>query len=151
MAICNLRIGVTGTEETSGIITAKIEAKEATAEIFGIQPLGTGIKIKLADISLGNQRYRWRQNVLEIAARHPALQRYLGPPPEFEGQDDKHFRVVLAEVTADAVCARLISDNVRTNPEEYEDADWDHFYAEYSRLITSFLPDAHKLQVPSEG
>ena len=151
VAICNLRIEVTGTEETRGIITARIGAQEATAELLGVQPLGAGIKIKLEDISLGNQRYRWRQNVLEIAARHPALQRYLGPPPKFDGQDAKHFRVVLAEVTADAVCARLISDSVRTNPEEYEDADWDQFYAEYSRLITSFLPDAHKLQVPSEG
>ena len=151
VAMCDLRIGVTGTEETSGIITARIENEEATAEVFAVQPLGAGIKINLEDIRFGNQRYRWRQNVLEIAARHPALQRYLGPPPEFEGQDAKHFRVVLAEVIADAVCARLISDNVRANPGEYEDADWDHFYAEYSRLITNFLPDAHKLQVPSEG
>ena len=151
VAMCDLRIGVTGTEETSGFITARIENEEATAEVFAVQPLGAGIKINLEDIRFGNQRYRWRQNVLEIAARHPALQRYLGPPPEFEGQDAKHFRVVLAEVIADAVCARLISDNVRANPGEYEDADWDHFYAEYSRLITNFLPDAHKLQVPSEG
>ncbi len=151
VAMCDMRIGVTGTDETNGVVTARIGAHEATAEIFGVQPLGEGIKIKLEDISLGNQRYRWRQNVLEIAARHPALKRYLGPPPKFEGQDAKHFRVVLAEITAEAVCARLIGDNVRANPEEYEDADWDHFYAEYSRLITNFLPDAHKLQVPSES
>ena len=151
VAICDLRIGVTGTEETNGIITARIGDKEATAELFGVQPLGTGIKIKLEDISLGNQRYRWRQNVLEIAARHPALERYLGPSPEFDGQDDKHFRVVLAEVIAEAVCARLIGEIVRNNPEDYEDADWDRFYSEYSSLITSFLPEAHKLQVPSEG
>ena len=151
VATCNLRVGVTGTEETSGIITAKIGDKEATADIFGIQPLGAGIKIKIEDIDLTNQRYRWRQNVLEIAARHPALQRYLGPPPKFDGQDDKHFRIVLAEVIAEAVCARLIGEIVRNNPEDYENADWDRFYAEYSELITRFLPDAHKLQLPAEG
>ncbi len=151
VAMCDLRIGVTGTEETSGVITAKIGSSEATAEVFGVQPLGAGVKIKLEDIDLGNQRYRWRKNVLEIAARHPTLRRYLGPSPKFDGQDAKHFRVVLAEITAEAVCARLISDNVRANPEEYEDADWDLFYAEYSRLITNFLPAVHKLQLPSEG
>ncbi len=149
VALCDLRIGVVGKKETNGIITAKLGAEEATAELFGVEPLGAGIKIKLEDISLGNQRYRWRQNVLEIAARHPALQRYLGPAPEFDGQDAKHFRVVLAEVTADAVCARLVSDRVRASPEEYEGADWDQYYAEYSQLITRFLPIAHKLQVPT--
>ena len=148
VAICDLKIRVTGQDETNGIITARLGTKEATAELLGVHPLGAGIKIKLEDIGLGDQRYRWRQNVLEIAARHPVLKRYLGPPPKFEGQDARHFRVVLAEITADAVCARLISNNVRTNPEEYEDADWDQFYAEYSRLITNFLPNAHKVQVP---
>ena len=150
VAICDLRVNLTGKEETTGVITARLGEKEATADVSGVQPLGAGIKIKLEDIELGNQRYRWRQNVLEIAARHPALKRYLGPPPKFDGQHAKHFRVVLAEVIADAVCSRLISDSTRNNPEEYEDADWDQFYAEYSRLLTSFLPEAHKLQVPSD-
>lgn len=150
VAICDVRVKVSGTEETAGTISAKLGALEVEAELTAVQPAGAGIKIKLEDIGLGNQRYRWRQNVLEIAARHPALQRYLGPAPKFEGQDSKHFRAILAEVTTDAVCARLISDSVRNNPEEYEDADWDQFYAEYSRLTTAFLPEAHKLQVPSE-
>ncbi len=132
------------------MITARFGEKEVTTDVSGVQPLGAGIKIKLEDIELGNQRCRWRQNVLEIAARHPALKRYLGPPPKFDGQHEKHFRVVLAEVTADAVCSRLVSDSTRNNPDEYEDADRDQFYAEYSGLITKFLPEAHKLQVPSD-
>ena len=151
VAICDLRVNLTGKEETTGVITARLGEKEVTADVSGVQPLGAGIKIKLEDIDLGNQRYRWRQNVLEIATRHPALKRYLGSPPKFDGQEAKHFRVVLAEVTADAVCSWLISDSTRNNPEEYEDADWDQFYAEYSRLLTSFLPEAHKLQLPSDG
>ena len=144
-------MAVTGTQETEGILTASTGDMQTSARLLGTQPFGDGIRIKLEDISLGDQRYRWRQNVLEIAARHPALRRYLGAPPKFDGQDEKHFRAVLAEVIAEAVCARLVAESVRSNPEEYADADWSQFYAEYSRLSTSFLPDVHKIQVPGEG
>ncbi len=57
---------------------------------------------------------------------------------------------MLAEITADAVCARMISERVQNNPEEY-DGSWDQYYAEYSKLISQFLPIAQKLQVPSSG
>ena len=149
VARCDLGVRVTGKEETNGIISARLGDQEATADLKTYQPLGAGIKIKLEDISLGDKRYRWRQNVLEIAARHPALKRYLGAAPKFIGQDDKHFRVILAEITADAVCARLVSERATANPEEYDDAHWDQYYAEYSKLISRFLPMAHKLQVPA--
>lgn len=94
-----------------------------------------------------NQRYRWRQNVLEIAVRHPSLKRYLGEKP-WPGQESKHFRLLLAEIVADAVCSKLMCRHVEGNPEDYEDADWDAYYAEYSRLMTQFLPTAHRLQCP---
>ena len=147
VAICDLSIRVTGKEETAAVISARLDAHEAEAALAALQPFADGIKIKLENIRLGNQRSRWRQNLLEIAVQHPALKRYLGPPPEFEGQDLKHFRVILAEVVADAVCARLMGASERNNPEEYEDADWDWFYAEYSRLLAKFLPIAHQTQV----
>ncbi len=151
VACCDIRVGVTGTEEAKAIIAAKLKDAEATADLITFQQLGAGIKIKLEDIKIANQRYRWRQNVLEIAARHPALKQYLGAAPQFKGQDEKHFRVMLAEITADAVCARLVSERVQNNPEEYDGAHWDEYYAEYSKLISQFLPTAQKLQVPSKG
>ena len=151
MARCDIRVGVSGTEDAKAIIAAKLKDEETIANLNTIQPLGAGIKIKLEDIKIANQRYRWRQNVLEIAARHPALKRYLGSAPRFQGQDEKHFRVMLAEITADAVCARLVSERVQNNPEEYDGFHWDQYYAEYSKLISRFLPTAQKLQVPSEG
>ena len=151
VACCDVRVGVSGTEDAKGIIAAKLKDEEATADLVTFQPLGAGIKIKLEDIKIADQRYRWRQNVLEIAARHPALKQYLGSAPRFQGQDEKHFRVMLAEITADAVCARLVSERVQNNPEEYDGFHWDQYYAEYSKLISRFLPTAQKLQVPSEG
>ena len=107
------------------------------------------MRIKLEDIDLGNQRYRWRQNVLEIAGKHPSLRRYLGEKATgFPGQESIHFRLLLAEIVAEAVCAHLLSRNVEASPEDYEDADWDLYYAEYSKYMTKFLPIAHKLQCP---
>lgn len=151
VACCDIRVGVSGAEDSKGIIAAKLKDEEATADLITFQPLGAGIKIKLEDIKIPSQRYRWRQNVLEIAAQHPTLKQYLGSAPRFKGQDEKHFRVMLAEITADAVCARLVSERVQNNPEEYNGFHWDQYYAEYSKLISRFLPTAQKLQVPSEG
>jgi hypothetical protein len=138
----------TNTRDASGTLIARVNGKETTVKLIGTEPKGTGISIKLEDIDLVNQRYRWRQNVLEIAARHPSLQRYLGTKKAgFPGQEKQHFRVLVAEIVADAVCNKI--DANREAIGEYEDyeADWDFFYAEYSKLMTEFLPMAHKLQV----
>ncbi len=151
VAICDLRVRVSGKDDAEGIITATMGSLEATAKLFGTLPLGDGIRIKLEDISLRDQRYRWRQNILEVATRHPALRRYLGAPPKFEGQNEKPFRAVLAEIISEAVCARLVDERVRNNPEEFADADWSQYYKEYNRLMARFLPLVHKIQVPGEG
>ena len=133
----------------SGTITARLGSLSTSAEIASHQPTGADLSIKPEDIDLGNQRYRWGQNVLEIAARHPSLKRYLGDKEHgFPGQEAKHFRLLVAEVVADAVCGLLVSRNVQSNPEDYEDADWETYYAQYSKYMTQFSPIAHKLQCP---
>lgn len=92
-----------------------------------------------------------RNNVLEIAARHPSLRRHLGPAAAFPGQNDPQFRVLIAEIVADAVCAGIVSRNAEMNPESYVNADWDRYYAEYSEFMTRFLPIAHRIVVPEAG
>jgi hypothetical protein len=129
-------------------LTAKCLQHSAEAEVQTEVPEGAGIKIQIEDVDLGNQRYMWRQNVLEIAAKHPSLRRYLGSESEdFKGQDTRHFRLLIAEIVAEAVCARVVA--YREGNFEYEDEnpDWNFYYAEYSRLMTAFLPIAHALQV----
>ncbi|MXX70207.1 MAG: hypothetical protein F4Y74_14765 [Gemmatimonadales bacterium] len=149
VARCEIKLRASD-QEASGTITAKLDSATATAEIKSVLPAGAGIKIKLEDIDLANQRYRWQQNVLEIAARHPSLHRYLGPKVDgFPGQESDHFRLLLAEIVSDAVCAKMMSRNVDETPEDYEDADWDLYYAEYSKYMTLFLPVAHSLQLGS--
>lgn len=148
VAICEFGVKCDG-KEASGTLTASLGPQTVSAGIVSHVPMGAGLSIRLEDIDMENQRYRWRQNVLEIAARHPSLKRYLGDKEHsFPGQETKHFRLLLGEIVADAVCARLVSRNVLANPEEYEDADWDTYYAQYSKYMTQFLPIAHKLQCP---
>lgn len=148
VAIAEFYLTSDGTDAT-GTITVAANGYQATTEIHSVESLGAGLKIKLEDIDLKNQRSHWRQNVLEIAARHPSVARYLGGKTEgFPGQESKHFRLLLAEIVADAVCYKLVAQNIQANPEEYENADWDQYYADYSRYFSRFLPIAHKLQVP---
>lgn len=139
-------------DEASTTVVATIPGiGEAVAEVHAFSPPGAALKIKIEDIDLGNQRYRMRNNVLEVAARHPSLRRYLGPAAAFPGQNDPQFRVLIAEIVADAVCAGIVSRNAEMNPESYVNADWDRYYAEYSEFMTRFLPIAHRIVVPEAG
>jgi len=148
VALCDLTLKCDG-EEASGTLIAILNSQRATASVESHRPLGADLSFTLADIDLGNQRYRWRQNLLEIAARHPSIKRYLGDKEQgFPGQDSKHFRVLEAEIVADAVCALVVRRSVQANPEEYEDADWDLYYQQYSKLMTQFGPVAHRVVCP---
>ena len=55
---------------------------------------------------------------------------------------------MLGEIVADALSAKLLRNHVAENADEYEDADWDRYYYEFSRYMTHLLPAAHKLMVP---
>jgi hypothetical protein len=132
-----------------GTITATVGSSTAEAGLAPSDPPASGIHIRLEDIDHGAMRYRWKKNELEIAARHPSLARYLGSKAEgFPGQEERHFRVLLAEIVADAVCSELLRRNIDANPFDYENADWNTYYADFSEYMTSFLPTAHKLVVP---
>ena len=146
---CDLQIKCKSKEEEFANLSVKLDNLQAVASIVSVPPQGPGLSIKLEDIDCGNQRYRLKSNVLEIAARHPALKRYLGDKESgFSGQELKHFRVLIAEVVADAVCTKVISDKVRTDHDEFDDADWETYYSLYSKLMTSFLPIAHRIALP---
>jgi hypothetical protein len=146
VASCRIRVTCKKGDQR-GTLSAACRGASATAAIHSTPPQGASIKIDIRDVDHMNQRYFWRGNVLEIAARHPSLRRYLGPPDDFPGQEEKHFRVLLAEIVAEAVCSLLISKNAASRPEEYADYDWDAYYAEYTKLLTEFLPVAHASQV----
>ena len=135
--------------EVTTTIRASAFGQEALAEIRVVPESGAALKIRIEDIDYGNHRYRMRNNVIEIAGRHPSLRRYLGPSAEgFPGQDHERFRVLVAEIVADAVCVNIVSRSTEANPESYSNADWEQYYAEYSEHMTKFLPIAHRIVIP---
>lgn len=150
IAECKLRVIVSQPDVKVSVI-AVINGHSAEAELVSGPPPGESIKIEIKDIDLGNQRSRWRGSLLEIAARHPSLNRYLGPPKEFPGQEKDHFRVLLAEIVAYAVCEHVLTRNAITNPEEYQDLDLEALLAERDKLVTKFLPIAHESQLANPG
>ena len=58
---------------------------------------------------------------------------------------------MIAEIVSDAVCGEMLRKRVDANPIDWEGADWDTYYAEFSQLMTLFLPIAHKIQVPQNA
>ena len=134
-----------------GKVRARLNGDQASAEINSNKPPGADIQIQLVDDDFTNQRSMWRQNLLLIATKHPSVRRYLEPAEENRSaQESPHFRLLMAEIVADAVCSKALESHIQENMEEYEGADWHTYYAEYSKLMTQFLPIAHKLQCPED-
>jgi len=139
----------TSTPEAHATIKASWLDESAEAELLAASAAGIGIKINIEDIDLGVQRSQWKSNVLEIAAKHPSIIRYLGPKSEdFPGQNEKHFRLLVAEIVADAVVQKSIAYNESQGVYDDELKDWDFYYYEYNRMMSKLLPQAHKLQLP---
>ncbi len=149
IAVCKLRVAVLDDDASPTRVVARLGEHEAETELRPASAAGTGIVIKLEDVDHGALRYRWNKNVLEIGARHPSLKRYLGPKSEqYPGQDELHFRVLLAEVVAEALCARRLQGNIEANPRDFEGIAWDDYYRHFARMMSDFLPKAHGLMAP---
>ena len=149
VAVCKLTVAVLDDDAAPTKVTARLGKHEAETELRAAAAAGAGIVIKLEDVDHGALRYRWNRNVLEIGARHPSLKRYLGPKSEqYPGQDELHFRVLLAEVVAEALCSRRLQGNIESNPGDFEGMAWDDYYRHFARMMSEFLPKAHGLMAP---
>lgn len=151
IAVSELLVSVDTEASDKAKLVARLGNYVAETQILLIpSTIGVGIQIKLEDVDFGSARYRFVNNVIEIAAKHPSLKRYLGEKSkDYPGQEERHFRILLAEIVADAVCSEVLRRKIQATPEEYEDADWDLYYAEFSELLTKLLPTAHNLVDPN--
>ncbi len=114
---------------------------------------GVPLKIDLRDQDFGKFRAMWgtlegKPNWLLISARHKSLSRYLGPQPDFEGQETPHFRVLLAEIVAEMICRRLLSEEARQRPRDFEFSSTSHeaieeVFGYFAGRMREFLPKAH--------
>jgi hypothetical protein len=146
IAICTFHISATA--PTVAKIKATFEHQTAEATIASVEPKGAGYKIEFSPDDLGNARSKWSGNILYIAAKHPSLRRYLGKEPNYPGQESLQYRVLLAEVVAEAVCAQKVARREQKGEYEDDEKDWDNYFNWYSALMRQFLLLAHETQVP---
>jgi len=148
VAMCEFHVA-TEQPDLRAKITAKAAGRTCEARLISVAPLGAAPEVKIEPTNFTNQRYNWHGNIIQVAAFHPSLRRYLGSASEkFPGQHDLHFRVLLAEIVADAVCSKILERRIIARPEEYGDADWQDYSADFTKLMTEFLPIAHETQIP---
>lgn len=120
---------------------------------------GPNIKIEFRDEDFANYRATWgelegKPNLLLISAKHPSIKRYLGPPPEFVGQNTILFKTILAEVVSESVCRKALRLETENQSWKYNWADKredssileDVFYC-FAQKMRAFLPIAHKIMI----
>jgi hypothetical protein len=126
-------------------ITAQINGDKAITKVKVIQKdeSGVPIKFRIVSKSLGKYRAMWalqEPNVLEISATHESIKRYLGPEPDYTGQEKPHFRVLLAEIIAESVCRKALELEIKARPWEFKD----DFIGEPDVILTTVLTHLQK-------
>jgi len=145
------------------IITASLNKIQATTNVKVKQSEEKGVQIiiQLRDEEYGNFRARWAEhegkpNLLLISARHDSVKRYLGPPPNFEGQTTPYFRVLLAEIVTESICRKSLMLEAKARGWEFRWADFKEDYliadsvlAELQKRIRNFAAIAHNIMLTS--
>ncbi len=136
-------------------IAASINGDKAITKVKVTQKDESGVPLKFKIVSkpLGIYRAAWsvqEPNLLEISAIHDSIKRYLGPAPDYSGQDEPYFRVLLAEIVAESVCRRALELEVKTKPWDFKD-DFignpevvvNTVLSHLQRRMRDFVADAH--------
>jgi len=144
------------------VIRAEVNGRVAEASVKVVQQppeAGVPIQIQLRDEDYGNFRARWADhegepNLLLVSARHRSLSRYLGPSPEFQGQNSPLFRVLLAEIVAESVCRKSLTLESKERTWEFRWADLkedyliaDDVFAKFQQRMRTFVADAHEIML----
>ena len=140
--------------QAKGTITASVNDRSTTTQVKVIQERdedGPAIKIEIVPEDFGAYRAKWdtpkQPNLLLISARHQSVSRYLGPSPEFDGQNLPMFKILLAEIVAENVARKILEERAAQTPEEFDGLEVDQFYAQHNKLMKEFTPIAHQVQL----
>lgn len=130
--------------------TAKITAvgpdgqpAATTAHVVPREESGADFETKLVDEYQGDQRAQWTSDyrTLRIMGEHPAVNPHLGAKEDgYPGQTSPQFRLLTAELVADAVVRRIILQKYKE-----DELDAGTLYVHHNRLVARFLARAHKL------
>jgi hypothetical protein len=118
---------------------------------------GPGLRFEIRATEEGPYRALWEDvenpqtgesvRTLIIQAGHPALSRYLGDAPDFDGQNAPWTRLLLAEIIADNVC-REISRRIDATRHRDERPDSEGFYSEHYARLLKILPKLQGILLP---
>ncbi len=145
-------------------IKASVNGREALVPIKVIQKREKGVPLEfeLRPEDFHNFRAIWadhegKPNLLLVSARHKSLRRYLGPGPQYEGQNNPIFRLLLAEIIAESVCRKVILLDAAEHPWDYRLADFkddnvivDAVFAKLHARIRDFVAEAHKIMLSDD-
>ena len=113
------------------------------------QPPESSIRIEIVPDPAGQWRAAWDRNEpnrLNVYAEHQTLARYLKyEADKYLGQDQPHFRILLAEIVAEKVVQRIMVQKMESNPRFFEEPN--AFFFLHSEEMTAFLPIAHKIMI----
>jgi len=142
-------------------ITAKVNGRKAEAQVRVVdrpeKEAGTPLRFQLTDKDLGVYRasFEPNTNTLLISARHKSLERYLGPEGEgFPGQTAPHFRILLAEIIAEAIARRALLLEANQRPWDFDYTNQsdavviaDDVLSHVHRRLRDFAAQAHSIML----
>ena len=120
--------------DNPAVITARMGDIHAQTKISVKERriVGGGLRIEFAQESLGHLRARWKDpavvdmSVILISSDHPSIKPYLGSSQNVEEQDTAQFRVLLAELVSEVLCAGILNQEMRKNPGGWEQSGTPH-------------------------
>jgi hypothetical protein len=125
-------------------VTAALGEQVAVAELE-VTVSGSGlIRFEFVDKPLP-QRALWDADVLKISAIDKSIARYLGSSPDFPGQEQVHFRTILAELVAFHSVRRVVDRRRKNAPSESV-----NLYREHMQLERKCLPRVHAALVGAD-
>lgn len=140
--------------KAKGKVTASIHGRSAQTEVKVIQSKpdeDIPLSIEIVSESFGSSRAKWdtpnNPNKLLISSAHSSIKRYLGPEPDYEGQNSPHFKLLLAEIVSENIVYKIQEALAKQKPWEYENLNIGEFYALHSRYMAEFTAIAHEIQL----
>jgi hypothetical protein len=127
---------LTVTDPSQRIATTRVE-------VVRREESGTDFETKLVDEHQGDQRAQWSTDYsqLRIMGEHPAVRPYLGDKEKnYPGQDTPQFKLLTAELVADAVVRRILLEKYRE-----DELDAGSFYVQQYKLMSRLLARAHRI------
>jgi hypothetical protein len=133
------------------VLRAELGAASATCNAVVTRDEETpNLHIRFVDEDQGSSRavvvVEDGQRVMKIMGRHPAMQRYLGPAPEFPHQERSLTQAILAEILAGEATRMVMEKKYPMG--RADDLDAAAMYAEHMRYMKKYLARCHRELVP---